>query len=75
MKNKQGQKYFAEFLKSEYSDENILFWQACEELKREKNTEKIEEKVRKGKIDENIIIKYYAIHTKNWENIFSSTVH
>ena len=26
MKNKQGQKYFAEFLKSEYSDENILFW-------------------------------------------------
>lgn len=40
-----GQKYFAEFLKSEYSDENILFWQACEELKRERNTEKIEEKV------------------------------
>ncbi|VDK42944.1 unnamed protein product [Anisakis simplex] len=40
-----GQKYFAEFLKSEYSDENILFWQACEELKRERNAEKIEEKV------------------------------
>uniref|UniRef100_A0A1I7XD03 RGS domain-containing protein n=1 Tax=Heterorhabditis bacteriophora TaxID=37862 RepID=A0A1I7XD03_HETBA len=39
-----GQKYFAEFLKGEYSDENILFWQACEELKREKNAEKIEEK-------------------------------
>jgi regulator of G-protein signaling len=46
MKNKSGQKYFAEFLKSEYSDENILFWQACEELKRERNTEKIEEKAR-----------------------------
>uniref|UniRef100_A0A183BKB9 RGS domain-containing protein n=1 Tax=Globodera pallida TaxID=36090 RepID=A0A183BKB9_GLOPA len=46
MKNKNGQKYFAEFLKSEYSDENILFWQACEELKRERNTEKIEEKAR-----------------------------
>ncbi|KJH40714.1 regulator of G protein signaling domain protein, partial [Dictyocaulus viviparus] len=41
-----GQKYFAEFLKGEYSDENILFWQACEELKREKNAEKIEEKAR-----------------------------
>lgn len=41
-----GQKFFAEFLKSEYSDENILFWQACEELKREKNPEKIEEKAR-----------------------------
>ncbi|CAJ0921592.1 unnamed protein product, partial [Mesorhabditis belari] len=46
MKNKTGQKYFAEFLKGEYSDENILFWQACEELKREKNAEKIEEKAR-----------------------------
>ncbi|CAI5455794.1 unnamed protein product [Caenorhabditis angaria] len=46
MKNRLGQKYFAEFLKGEYSDENILFWQACEELKREKNAEKIEEKAR-----------------------------
>uniref|UniRef100_F1LF60 Regulator of G-protein signaling rgs-2 n=1 Tax=Ascaris suum TaxID=6253 RepID=F1LF60_ASCSU len=33
-------------MKSEYSDENILFWQACEELKRERNAEKIEEKAR-----------------------------
>ena len=41
-----GQKIFAEFLKSEYSDENILFWQACEELKKERNPEKIEEKAR-----------------------------
>ncbi|VDN03111.1 unnamed protein product [Thelazia callipaeda] len=41
-----GQKYFAEFLKSEYSDENILFWQACEELKREQSREKMEEKAR-----------------------------
>ena len=46
MRHNFGQKYFAEFLKSEYSDENILFWQACEELKREKNIEKIEEKAR-----------------------------
>ncbi|CAI2347676.1 unnamed protein product [Caenorhabditis sp. 36 PRJEB53466] len=46
MQNSHGQKYFAEFLKSEYSDENILFWQACEELKRERNPEKLEEKAR-----------------------------
>lgn len=46
MKNRYGQKIFAEFLKSEFSDENILFWQACEELKKEKNPEKIEEKAR-----------------------------
>uniref|UniRef100_A0A1I7TNQ6 RGS domain-containing protein n=1 Tax=Caenorhabditis tropicalis TaxID=1561998 RepID=A0A1I7TNQ6_9PELO len=46
MSYKIGQKHFAEFLKGEYSDENILFWQACEELKREKNSEKMEEKAR-----------------------------
>uniref|UniRef100_A0A8R1HJV6 RGS domain-containing protein n=2 Tax=Caenorhabditis japonica TaxID=281687 RepID=A0A8R1HJV6_CAEJA len=46
MGSRHGQKHFAEFLKSEFSDENILFWQACEELKREKNTEKMEEKAR-----------------------------
>ncbi|VDM15227.1 unnamed protein product [Wuchereria bancrofti] len=39
-----GQKYFAEFLKGEFSDENILFWQACEELKHEVNQKKIAEK-------------------------------
>ncbi|OZC07803.1 regulator of G protein signaling domain protein [Onchocerca flexuosa] len=33
--DKTGQKYFAQFLKGEFSDENILFWQACEELKHE----------------------------------------
>ncbi|EFO85390.1 hypothetical protein GCK72_022341 [Caenorhabditis remanei] len=46
MKYRIGQKHFADFLKGEFSDENILFWQACEELKREKNVEKIEEKAR-----------------------------
>ncbi|ULT92583.1 hypothetical protein L3Y34_009990 [Caenorhabditis briggsae] len=46
MKYRHGQKHLAEFLKGEFSDENILFWQACEELKRERNSEKIEEKAR-----------------------------
>ncbi|CAO4382618.1 unnamed protein product [Caenorhabditis nigoni] len=46
MKYRHGQKHLAEFLKGEFSDENILFWQACEELKRERNMEKIEEKAR-----------------------------
>uniref|UniRef100_A0A8R1XSV3 RGS domain-containing protein n=1 Tax=Onchocerca volvulus TaxID=6282 RepID=A0A8R1XSV3_ONCVO len=46
MKHRSGQKYFAQFLKGEFSDENILFWQACEELKHEANEEKIAEKAR-----------------------------
>ncbi|EDV23229.1 uncharacterized protein TRIADDRAFT_27441, partial [Trichoplax adhaerens] len=28
-----GIKHFQEFLKSEYSEENLLFWLACEDLK------------------------------------------
>ena len=37
---------FREFLRCEYSEENILFWLACEDLKKENNPEKIEEKAR-----------------------------
>ncbi len=41
-----GQKAFREFLRSEYSEENILFWIACEDLKHETNADLIEEKAR-----------------------------
>ena len=37
---------FREFLKCEYSEENILFWLACEDLKNEVDPELIEEKCR-----------------------------
>lgn len=46
MKSQAGRKFFREFLLSEYSDENIAFWLACEQLKRESNSEKIEENAR-----------------------------
>lgn len=41
-----GRKVFREFLKCEYSEENILFWLACEDLKNEVDSELIEEKCR-----------------------------
>ncbi|CAL4085117.1 unnamed protein product, partial [Meganyctiphanes norvegica] len=41
-----GRAAFRDFLKCEYSEENILFWQACEELKTENNPAIIEEKAR-----------------------------
>ncbi|XP_064604740.1 regulator of G-protein signaling 17-like isoform X2 [Liolophura sinensis] len=41
-----GRKVFREFLRSEYSEENMLFWLACEELKKEENPEVVEEKAR-----------------------------
>ncbi|KAK0161172.1 hypothetical protein PV327_009672 [Microctonus hyperodae] len=46
MRSAAGRKLFREFLISEYSEENIAFWLACEQLKRENNPEKIEEKAR-----------------------------
>jgi regulator of G-protein signaling len=41
-----GQRIFREFLRSEYSEENLLFWLACEELKHEDDPKMIEDKAR-----------------------------
>jgi regulator of G-protein signaling len=41
-----GRKVFRDFLRCEYSEENILFWLACEELKKETNPDVVEEKAR-----------------------------
>lgn len=46
MRSAGGRKIFRDFLRCEYSEENILFWLACEELKKETNPEAIEEKAR-----------------------------
>jgi regulator of G-protein signaling len=46
MQSQAGRYYFREFLRSEYSEENMLFWMACEELKSELSPEAIEEKAR-----------------------------
>lgn len=46
MRSPGGRKIFRDFLRCEYSEENILFWLACEELKNETNPEAIEEKAR-----------------------------
>jgi len=37
---------FKTFLRSEYSEENMLFWMACEELKHESVPDVVEEKAR-----------------------------
>ncbi|XP_061542411.1 regulator of G-protein signaling 19 isoform X6 [Phycodurus eques] len=46
MRNPAGRNVFREFLRTEYSEENMLFWLACEDLKQEINKNIIEEKVR-----------------------------
>ncbi|XP_054029514.1 regulator of G-protein signaling 19 [Dryobates pubescens] len=46
MKSPAGRNVFREFLRTEYSEENMLFWLACEELKAECNKHTIDEKAR-----------------------------
>uniref|UniRef100_A0A3Q3K0E9 Regulator of G-protein signaling 20 n=1 Tax=Monopterus albus TaxID=43700 RepID=A0A3Q3K0E9_MONAL len=46
MRNPAGRNVFREFLRTEYSEENMLFWLACEDLKQENNKNAIEEKAR-----------------------------
>jgi len=41
-----GRQMFKTFLRSEYSEENMLFWIACEELKHESVPDVVEEKAR-----------------------------
>ncbi|XP_052327046.1 regulator of G-protein signaling 17-like isoform X4 [Oncorhynchus keta] len=46
MRSSEGREIFREFLRSEYSEENLLFWLACEELKKETDPTAIDEKAR-----------------------------
>ncbi|XP_078034507.1 regulator of G protein signaling double hit isoform X2 [Augochlora pura] len=41
MRSTAGRKLFRAFLRSEFSEENIAFWTACEDFKRESNPERI----------------------------------
>ncbi|XP_023396624.1 regulator of G-protein signaling 19 isoform X1 [Loxodonta africana] len=46
MRSPAGRNVFREFLRTEYSEENMLFWLACEELKAEANQHVVDEKAR-----------------------------
>nr|XP_033791603.1 regulator of G-protein signaling 17 isoform X2 [Geotrypetes seraphini] len=46
MKSPAGRNLFREFLRTEYSEENLLFWLACEDLRNEQNKKVVEEKAR-----------------------------
>lgn len=46
MRSIEGRDIFRQFLQSEYSEENLMFWIACEELKKETNPTAVDEKAR-----------------------------
>lgn len=41
-----GRAAFRQFLRTEFSEENMLFWLACEEFRKESNKSMVEEKAR-----------------------------
>ncbi|KAG7268612.1 hypothetical protein CRUP_020045 [Coryphaenoides rupestris] len=45
MKSASGRGCFRQFLRTEFSEENMMFWLACEELRKETNKTVVEEKV------------------------------
>ncbi|KAK6474568.1 regulator of G-protein signaling 20-like [Huso huso] len=49
--NASGRDVFMEFLRSEHSDENMLFWQACEDLKTEQQKADIGERAKQVYLD------------------------
>ncbi|KAF5895767.1 regulator of G-protein signaling 20-like, partial [Clarias magur] len=46
IKSPNGRSNFRQFLKSEFSEENLLFWLACEDLKKQTNRTVVEETVK-----------------------------
>ncbi|XP_039529063.1 regulator of G-protein signaling 20 [Pimephales promelas] len=46
MKNPQGRLHFQQFLKSEFSEENLKFWLICEDLKKQTNQTTVEQTVK-----------------------------
>uniref|UniRef100_A0A1I8JQH5 RGS domain-containing protein n=1 Tax=Macrostomum lignano TaxID=282301 RepID=A0A1I8JQH5_9PLAT len=68
MQSANGRKVFREYLKSEYSEENILFWLACEDLKLESTPEGVEEKAR-------VIYEDYISILSPKENMVEPTAH
>lgn len=59
-----GRRYFRDFLRSEYSEENFLFWMSCEALKNEQNPDIIEEKARLIYEDYISILSPKEVHKK-----------
>ncbi|XP_043101675.1 regulator of G-protein signaling 20 [Puntigrus tetrazona] len=46
IKSAQGRLHFRQFLKTEFSEENLMFWLACEDLKKETNKTLVEQTVK-----------------------------
>ena len=67
MKSAAGRGSFREFLRTEFSEENMMFWLTCEELKKETNKTVVEEKVRQIYEDFISILSPKEVREEHWE--------
>lgn len=68
MKSAAGRGCFRQFLRTEFSEENMMFWLACEDLKKETNKTVVEEKVRQ--IYEDFISILSPKEVSRWSRAF-----
>lgn len=64
---------FQDFLRCEYSEENILFWIACEELKTEKDSKSVATRARDIYEDYISILSAKEVSISNLPSIFDQS--
>lgn len=69
MRSAAGRKLFRDFLRGEYSEENIMFWLACEELKQEQDPAAVEEKARFIYEDYISILSPKEVGVSHWHDV------
>lgn len=69
IKSPEGRAHFQQFLKLEFSEENMLFWLACEELKKETNRTTVEETVKRIYEDYVSVLSPKEVYTCSYCNI------
>lgn len=68
MKSAAGRSCFRQFLRTEFSEENMMFWLACEDLKKETNKTVVEEKVRQIYEDFISILSPKEVRENSWSS-------
>ncbi len=66
IKSAQGRVHFRQFLKTEFSEENLMFWLACEDLKKETNKTIVEQTVKQIYEDYISVLSPKEVYGSTW---------
>lgn len=58
--------HFRQFLKTEFSEENLMFWLACEDLKKETNKTMVEQTVKQIYEDYISVLSPKEVYDSTW---------